>query len=218
MTDSELVEKTIAFVREELAQAEGGHDWFHIERVFKNTLLIAKDEPVDVLVVSLAALLHDIADPKFHGGDEEIGPRKAASFMKSLGIRAEVHSHVVDIVRRMSFKNTLEGNAGKESRELQVVRDADRLDAMGAIGIARAFNFGGHKGRPLYDPEVAPRVGMTKADYKKSNGPTLNHFYEKLLLLKDLMHTETGKRLAAGRHAFMLEYLEAFYAEWSGRA
>ena len=218
MTDSELIEKTIAFVREELAQAEGGHDWFHIERVFKNTLLIAKDEPVDVLVVSLAALLHDIADPKFHGGDEEIGPRKAASFMKSLGIQAAVCSQVVDIIRRMSFKNTLEGNAGKESRELQVVRDADRLDAIGAIGIARAFNFGGHKGRPLYDPEVAPRVGMSKADYKKSNGPTLNHFYEKLLLLKDLMHTETGKRLAAGRHAFMLEYLEAFYAEWNGRA
>ncbi len=218
MTDSERIEKTIAFVRDELQQAEGGHDWFHIERVFKNTLLIAKDEAVDVLVVSLAALLHDIADPKFHGGDEEIGPRKADAFLRSLGLKAEIRNHVVDIIRRMSFKNSLEGQAQKESRELQVVRDADRLDAMGAIGIARAFSFGGHKGRPLYDPEVAPKIGMSKAEYKKSNGPTLNHFYEKLLLLKDLMHTDTGKRLAAKRHAFMLEYLEAFYAEWNGRS
>lgn len=218
MTDSQRIEKTIAFVREELSRAEGGHDWFHIERVFRNTLLIAKDEPVDVLVVSLAALLHDIADPKFHDGDEEIGPRKADAFLKSLSIKSDVRRHVVDIIRRMSFKNSLEGQTGGESRELQVVRDADRLDAMGAIGIARAFNFGGYKGRQLYDPEVSPRVGMDKAEYKKSSGPTLNHFYEKLLLLKDLMHTETGKRLATGRHAFMLEYLEAFYAEWNGRA
>lgn len=218
MTDSELIEKTIAFVKQELAGAEGGHDWFHIERVFKNTLLIAKDEQVDVLVVSLAALLHDIADPKFNGGDEEIGPRKAAAFLESLGVKAATRNHVVDIIRRMSFKNSLEGQAGEESRELQVVRDADRLDAMGAIGIARAFNFGGHKGRALYDPEIAPKMGMSKAEYKKSNSPTLNHFYEKLLLLKDLMHTQTGRRLAEGRHAFMLAYLEAFYAEWNGRS
>ena len=218
MTDAEIVEKTIAFVKDELAQAEGGHDWFHIERVFRNTLLIAKDEQVDVLVVSLAALLHDIADPKFHGGDEEIGPKKADTFMASLGLSPKVRTHVVDIIRRMSFKNSLEGEAGEGSKELQVVRDADRLDAMGAIGIARAFSFGGYMGRPLYDPEIAPRVGMSKAEYKKSSGPTPNHFYEKLLLLKDLMHTPAGKKLAEGRHAFMLEFLEAFYAEWSGRA
>ena len=218
MTDAEIVDKTIALVKDELAQAEGGHDWFHIERVFRNTLLIAKDEQVDVLVVSLAALLHDIADPKFHGGDEEIGPKKADTFMASLGLSPKVRTHVVDIIRRMSFKNSLEGEAGEGSKELQVVRDADRLDAMGAIGIARAFSFGGYKGRPLYDPEIAPRVGMSKAEYKKSSGPTLNHFYEKLLLLKDLMHTPAGKKLAEGRHAFMLEFLEAFYAEWSGRA
>ena len=218
MTDAEIVEKTIAFVKDELAQAEGGHDWFHIERVFRNTLLIAKDEQVDVLVVSLAALLHDIADPKVHGGDEEIGPKKADTFMASLGLSPKVRTHVVDIIRRMSFKNSLEGEAGEGSKELQVVRDADRLDAMGAIGIARAFSFGGYMGRPLYDPEIAPRVGMSKAEYKKSSGPTLNHFYEKLLLLKDLMHTPAGKKLAEGRHAFMLEFLEAFYAEWSGRA
>ena len=218
MTDAEIVEKTIAYVKEELALAEGGHDWFHIQRVFRNTLLIAKDERVDVLVVSLAALLHDIADPKFHGGDEEIGPQKAASFMKSLGISPKVRSQVVEIIRRMSFKNSLEGAAGEESMELQVVRDADRLDAMGAIGIARAFSYGGFKGRALYDPEIAPKIGMSKDEYKKSTGPTLNHFYEKLLLLKDLMHTQTGKRLAEGRHAYMLEFLEAFYAEWNGRA
>lgn len=219
MNDAEIVEKTIAFVRNELKDTEGGHDWFHIQRVFRNTLLIAKDEEIDLLVVSLAALLHDIADPKFHDGDEEIGPEKALLFMENLGVSQNQRDHVVKIIRHMSFKNTL----GKQkhpfdSLELQIVRDADRLDAMGAIGIARAFNFGGFAGRKLYDPEIAPNPNMDKAAYKKNTGPTINHFYEKLLLLKDLMHTKTGKKLAERRHQTMLDYLEEFYSEWNGKA
>jgi uncharacterized protein len=180
--------------------------------------LIAKDEPVDILVVSLAALLHDIADAKFHDGDETVGPRVAKEFMQSLDIYNEVISHVVNIIKHISFKNSLDRKKKIfDSKELQVVQDADRLDAIGAIGIARAFNYGGFKGRELYNPAVAPQVNMTKEAYKKSNGTTINHFYEKLLLLKDKMNTETGKKLAAQRHQFMLDYLEQFYKEWNGR-
>ena len=218
MNDAEIIEQTIAFVKETLKGAEGGHDWFHIQRVFNNTLLIAKDEPVDILVVSLAALLHDIADAKFHDGDETVGPRVAKEFMQSLDIYNEVISHVVNIIKHISFKNSLDLKKKIfDSKELQVVQDADRLDAIGAIGIARAFNYGGFKGRELYNPAVAPQVNMTKEAYKKSNGTTINHFYEKLLLLKDKMNTETGKKLAAQRHQFMLDYLEQFYKEWNGR-
>lgn len=219
MNDAARIDKTIAFVKNELKDSEGGHDWFHIQRVFRNTLQIAREEKIDVLVVSLAALLHDIADPKFHNGDEEIGPRKAAAFMDELNISDKRREHVVQIIRHISFKNSLGVKTSAfDSRELQVVRDADRLDAMGAIGIARAFNYGGHAGRKLYDPEVAPNPNMNKAAYKKNTGPTLNHFYEKLLLLKDLMHTDTGKKLAEKRHQFMLDYLEEFYDEWNGVA
>jgi uncharacterized protein len=217
MNDAQRIEKTIAYVQSELKDSEGGHDWFHIQRVFRNTLHIAREEKIDLLVVSLAALLHDIADAKFHKGDEEIGPKKAASFMADLDISEERRKHVVQIIRHISYKNSLEASKSRfDSRELQVVRDADRLDAMGAIGIARAFNYGGHAGRKLYDPEVAPNPKMDKATYKKNTGPTLNHFYEKLLLLKDLMHTETGKKLAEKRHQYMLDFLEEFYSEWNG--
>ena len=219
MTDAEIVEKTIAFVKDKLADAEGGHDWFHIQRVFRNALQIARNEDVDVLTVSLAALLHDIADPKFHDGDEEVGPKMAEEFLRGLPVTESVRDHVVRIIRHCSFKNSLDPGAERfESPELFAVRDADRLDAIGAIGIARTFNFGGHKNRAIYDPEIAPRIRMSKEEYKRSDGPTLNHFYEKLLLLKDRMHTDTGKRLAANRHDFMLAYLEQFYAEWNGNA
>ncbi len=219
MNDAQRIEKTIAYVQRELKDSEGGHDWFHIQRVFRNTLHIAREEKIDLLVVSLAALLHDIADPKFHNGDEEIGPKKAAAFMADLDISEARREHVVQIIRHISYKNSLEASKSRfDSRELQVVRDADRLDAMGAIGIARAFNYGGHAGRKLYDPEVAPNPKMDKATYKKNTGPTLNHFYEKLLLLKDLMHTETGKKLAEKRHQYMLDFLEEFYSEWNGIA
>jgi uncharacterized protein len=217
MNDAEIIEKTITIVRRELSSAEGGHDWFHVQRVFRNTLLIAREEDVDLLTVSLAALLHDIADAKFHGGDEEIGPKKAAAIMRRLKIPAKVRDHVLGIIRNVSYKNRLDGEQEKfNSPELQVVQDADRLDAMGAIGIARAFNYGGYAGRKLYDPEIPPNPDMDKAAYKKNTGPTINHFYEKLLLLKDLMNTEAGRKLAEHRHQFMLDYLEEFYGEWNG--
>ncbi|MCW5516389.1 HD domain-containing protein [Muriicola sp. Z0-33] len=219
MNNAEIVEKTIAFVKEVLKDAEGGHDWFHIERVFNNTMLIAKEEDVNLLVVSLGALLHDIADAKFHGGDETIGPKMARDFLRSLHIKPEIITHVENIIIHISFKNTL-GERSKpfSSKELEVVQDADRLDAIGAIGIARAFNYGGFKNRILYDPQIAPNLNMKKEDYKKAKGPTINHFYEKLLLLKDKMNTAQGKKLAEERHQFMIEFLEHFYAEWNGIA
>ena len=217
MTTTELVEKTIHFVKKTLKGVEGGHDWFHIERVFNNTLLIAKEERVNILVVSLAALLHDIADPKFHKGDESIGPRMAKDFLNSIQIDAETCKHVVLIIENMSFKNSLEETSKSfTSKELQVVQDADRLDAIGAIGIARAFNYGGFKNRSLYDPEISPNLDMSKEEYKNSLAPTINHFYEKLLLLKDKMNTATGRKIAEERHQYMLGYLEQFYREWKG--
>lgn len=218
MTNTQIVEETIAFVKETLKGAEGGHDWFHIQRVFKNTLLIAKDEKVDVLVVSLGALLHDIADAKFNNGDETVGPKIASEFLTSLGARKKIVDHVVKIIENISYKSSLDPKKLFTSKELQVVQDADRLDAIGALGIARAFNYGGFRNRELYNPEIAPNLQMTKEEYKASKTPTINHFYEKLLLLKDKMNTESGKRLAKKRHQFMLEYLEQFYREWNGNA
>ena len=216
MTETQLVEATIAFVKETLQGAEGGPDWFHIQRVFRNSLLIAKDEKVDILTVSLAALLHDIADAKFNNGDEAIGPKLAGDFLKSQAVDKKTKDHVIKIIKNMSFKNNLVKNAKNpfNSLELQVVQDADRLDAIGALGIARAFNYGGFKNRPIYNPDIAPKLNMSKAEYKKSAAPTINHFYEKLLLLKDRMNTGTGKKLADERHQFMLVYLKQFYKEW----
>jgi len=217
MTDTQIVEETITFVKETLQGAEGGHDWFHIQRVFRNSLLIAKDEQVDILTVSLAALLHDIADAKFHDGDETVGPKLARQFLESLSLDKKIVGHVIKIIKNMSFKNSLEKGQRKRSDtlELQVVQDADRLDAIGAVGIARAFNYGGFKNRQIHNPDIAPKLNMSKAEYKKSDGPTINHFYEKLLLLKDKMNTTTGKKLAKERHQFMLDYLEQFYKEWN---
>tara|TARA_B110000046_G_scaffold31103_1_gene32951 strand:- start:817 stop:1476 length:660 start_codon:yes stop_codon:yes gene_type:complete len=217
MNKEKIIAATIAFVKKELKNAEGGHDWFHIERVFKNTLLIAKEENVDALVVSLGALLHDIADPKFYNGDETIGPKKASEFLISQKVDTATIAHVVNIIQHISFKNSLEKNGEKfTSKELEVVQDADRLDAIGAIGIARCFNYGGFKNRALYNPVILPNLTMTKEQYKNSDAPTLNHFYEKLLLLKDQMNTASGKKIAAQRHAFMETYLLQFYNEWDG--
>lgn len=219
MESNQLIQNTIDFVKQELQNAEGGHDWFHIERVFNTSKLILNHEDGDSLIVQLAALLHDIADPKFHGGDENIGPETAKTFLESQLVDEKTISHVVDIIKHMSFKNSLDKNNRKAftSKELHIVQDADRLDAIGAIGIARAFNYGGFKNRELYNPTVPPQPNMTKEEYKKSTAPTINHFYEKLLLLKDKMNTETGKKLAEERHLFMLEYLNQFYKEWNGK-
>ena len=217
--ENQLIQNTIAFVKEELNDAEGGHDWFHIQRVFNTSKLLLQHEEGDSLVVQLAALLHDIADPKFHNGDEQIGPQTAQDFLETQQVSHETTAHVVNIIRHMSFKNSLEQDGETfTSKEMDIVQDADRLDAIGAIGIARAFNYGGFKNRELYNPNVPPNLNMTKEEYKKSKAPTINHFYEKLLLLKDGMRTPTGKKLAEKRHQFMLDYLEQFYKEWDGSA
>ena len=215
MNESEIVNKTILFVKAKLEKAEGGHDWFHIERVYKNALLIADGEVCDDTVVKLGALLHDIADSKFHDGDETVGPKIAREFLKTQNLDEVSLNHVIQIIENISFKG---GNVLKEfsSKELDIVQDADRLDAIGAIGIARTFNYGGFKNRALYNPEIAPNLHMSKEEYKNSEAPTLNHFYEKLLLLKDKMNTETGKQIAKERHCYMEGFLSQFYAEWDG--
>lgn len=212
MSNEFLIQKTIDFVKKELASAEGGHDWFHTERVYKNAMLIAKEESVDELVVALGALLHDIADSKFYDGDETIGPKIARDFLNKIGTDSETVEHVIKIIENISFKG---GNYENKfsSIELDVVQDADRLDALGAIGIARTFNYGGFKNRKIYDPSISPNLNMTKAEYKRSNSPTINHFYEKLLLLKERMNTKMGEKLAEERHRFMELYLEQFYKE-----
>ncbi|MQP25121.1 HD domain-containing protein [Flavobacterium sp. LMO8] len=212
----QLINNTILFVKDKLEDAEGGHDWFHIERVYKNALLIADGEECDLTVVKLGALLHDIADSKFHGGDETVGPKTARTFLESQHVSEDVISHVIAIIENISFKG---GNFEKKfnSKELEIVQDADRLDAIGAIGIARTFNYGGFKNRPLYNPTIQPNLNMSKEEYKNSESPTLNHFYEKLLLLKDKMNTETGKKIAQKRHDFMVTFLSQFYAEWDGQ-
>lgn len=214
--ESKVIQATKAFVKNELQHAEGGHDWFHIERVYKNALLIASQEKVNLEIVSLGALLHDIADSKFYNGDESIGPKKASTFLKGLHLKASVVKHVEEIIKNISFKG---GNTQQNftSPELNVVQDADRLDAIGAIGIARTFNYGGFKNRKMYDPSIAPKLNMSKEEYKKGENPTINHFYEKLLLLKDRMNTKTGTKMAQQRHEFMELYLEQFYAEWQGK-
>lgn len=210
-----IIDKTILFVKQQLENAEGGHDWFHIERVYKNALLIAQEEACDLTVVKLGALLHDIADSKFHNGDETVGPKTARTFLESQNAAEETIVHVINIIENISFKG---GNFEKKfnSKELEIVQDADRLDAIGAIGIARCFNYGGFKNRAIYNPAIAPNLNMGKEEYKNSASPTLNHFYEKLLLLKDKMNTATGKKLAEARHLYMENFLSQFYAEWEG--
>lgn len=217
MQEQEIIQQTIAFVKQTLAGAEAGHDWFHIERVYKTALTINASEKADSLIVSLAALLHDIADSKFNNGDETIGPRIAGEFMQSLSLAPEIIEHVQQIILNMSYKASL-GTVTFHSHELEVVQDADRLDAIGAIGIARAFTYGGFKNRVLYDPAIPFVENMSKEAYKNTTAPTINHFYEKLLLLKDLMKTAAGKAMAQQRHDFMLNYLDQFYKEWDGKS
>jgi len=215
MSNAVLIHNTINFVKQQLQGAEGGHDWFHIQRVYNNALNIAGGEDCNLTVVQLGALLHDVADSKFHNGDETVGPRVAREFLESQNVDEDTILHVVAIIENISFKG---GNFEKKfsSKELDIVQDADRLDAIGAIGIARCFNYGGFKNRPLYDPAIEPAMGMDKEAYKNSVSPTINHFYEKLLLLKDRMNTEMGRKIAEARHNYMEGFLAQFYAEWDG--
>jgi uncharacterized protein len=211
-----LLESTISFVKKTLQDAEGGHDWFHIERVYKNALLIAKNEACDLTVVQLGALLHDIADSKFHDGDESVGPTVAKNFLIAENVPENTIKHVVNIINNISFKG---GHFKKSftSIELDIVQDADRLDAIGAVGVARAFNYGGFKNRLLYNPEILPNLNMSKEAYKNATSPTINHFYEKLLLLKDKMNTTTGQKIAQKRHEYMEAFLVQFYEECEGK-
>jgi uncharacterized protein len=216
MNKQQLISKTEDFVKTTLKGAEGGHDWFHILRVWNNAKLISKTEHVDVFIVELGALLHDIADSKFYNGDESIGPKVARKFLENLQVEEAVILHIEQIILNISYKG---GNFEQNftSAELQVLQDADRLDAIGAIGIARCFNYGGFKNRPLYNPEIPPKLNQTKEEYKNSTAPTINHFYEKLLLLKDKMNTKTGKKIAEERHRYMEVFLQQFYNEWEGK-
>lgn len=213
MDNAQIIENAKIFVKNTLKNAEGGHDWFHIQRVYNNALQIAEGEKADLMVVELGALLHDIADSKFHNGDETVGPKVGRDFLQQQEVSEEIIDHVVKIIENISFKG---GNEKRkfDSTELDIVQDADRLDAIGAIGIARTFNYGGFKGRALYDPQIKPNLNLSKEEYKASNAPTINHFYEKLLLLKDRMNTKTGRNLAEERHRFMEVFLEQFYKEW----
>lgn len=216
MSNQELIEATKTFVKDTLKDAEGGHDWFHVERVYKNALLIAKGETVDPLVVALGALLHDIADSKFYDGDSTIGPKVAGAFLLKHNVDSATINHVIKIIENISYSSNIGLENTFRSIELDVVQDADRLDALGAIGIARTFNYGGFKNRTLYNPDIKPNLNMTKAEYKTSNAPTINHFYEKLLLLKDKMNTTTGYKIAKQRHQYMVDFLKQFDAEWEG--
>ncbi|MFM2286647.1 MAG: hypothetical protein RLZZ543_2144 [Bacteroidota bacterium] len=212
----ELIPLTEQFVQNELKDAEAGHDWLHIQRVRANALEIAQHEKANLLIVELAALLHDVADAKFHQGDEEIGPRKAQEFLLSIGAEDAVIDEVLAIMKHISFKGG-HNQGSYSSPEFFIVQDADRLDAIGAIGIARTFHYGGFRNNPIYHPDIQPKLNMTREEYKAGNNPTINHFYEKLLLLKDRMNTATGKKMAAQRHAFMEQFLSQFFLETEGK-
>ncbi len=215
MDNDEVIERTAAHVRELMQGESSGHDWWHVYRVWQTANTIARHEQVELAVVELAALLHDIADWKFHGGDTTAGPRAARAWLLALGVEEEIIAHVCQIIQDLSFKG-----AGVPdmmvSRVGMVVQDADRLDALGAIGIARTFAYGGHMRHTMYDPEVEPQPHPDFEAYKTSAGTTINHFYEKLLLLKDRMHTDTARHMAQERHRFLLHFLERFFAEWEG--
>lgn len=215
MLPQEFIDKTASFVQDRLKDAESGHDWWHIQRVWNNTKLILQTEEADALVCELTALLHDIADSKFHNGDETIGPRIAGDFLTSIDVHPSIVEHVQQIILNMSFKASL-GEVNFHSKELEVVQDADRLDAIGAIGIARAFNYGGYKNREIHNPNIPFVEKQSKQAYKNTTAPTINHFYEKLLLLKDKMNTDTAKQIALTRHQFMEQFLDQFYDEWNG--
>ena len=212
-----VLAETAQHVRTLLGDDSSGHDWWHIARVRAVALAIGRHEGADLYVVELAALLHDIADWKFHGGDDSAGPRGAGQWLSELNVDQATIERVCEIIATLSFKGAKVATPMR-TIEGRVVQDADRLDAIGAIGIARTFAYGGHAGQPLHDPERAPQEHASFADYKNSRTTTINHFYEKLLLLKDRMNTDTGRRMAAERHAFMQRFLEQFDSEWNGRS
>ncbi len=215
MNNKKIIDKVKEFVKQEMLKGDSGHDWSHVLRVNNTAKKIAKKENANLFIVELSALFHDIADSKFTNGDETIAPKKVKEFLGSLKVDAEIIEKVNYIVDHVSFKKE---QPIEKSIELKVVQDADRLDAMGAIGVARAFSYGGYKNRLMYDPEEKPNLNQTKEQYVKAEGTTINHFYEKLLLLKDLMNTKEGKKLAEKRHKFLEKYLVQFFKEWEGKS
>lgn len=216
LNHNQIVDKTKEFIQESLKNAESGHDWWHAYRVWKLSILISQKEDFDgdMLAVELAALLHDIADAKFNNGDETLALDIAFDFMDSMKLPKSTIDDVLFVIENISFKGG-EINYISKTTILKIVQDADRLDALGAIGIARTFSYGGYKQRPMYDPAKPPIMGMTKEKYRKNDGPTINHFYEKLFLLKELMNTKSGKELAEKRHLFMQQFVNQFYDEWN---
>ncbi len=216
MNKKEVLKKTKEHIKNKLSGEGSGHDWWHVYRVWKNAVYIGKKEGADLFVVSLAALLHDISDWKFNDGDDDVGPRLAREWLIKMRVDEKIISHVCKITKEVSFKGSCV-KTKMSSKEGMVVQDADRLDAIGAIGVARTFAYGGHKNREIYNPNIKPEVHNSFEEYKKNSGPTINHFYEKLLLLKDMMNTKTAKKIAKERHKFMLEFLNRFYKEWKGK-
>jgi len=215
MKEADIIQQTAEYVKEILSDAETGHDWWHAWRVWNNTKLLLQHEKADRIVCQVSALLHDIADPKFHERDEAKGPSMAAEFLKSRDFPLDKKDQIIYIIKNISFTSSFDKKIDI-TPELAIVMDADRLDALGAIGIARAFNYGGYRNRTMYDPAINPLVYQSSEEYRKSHAPTINHFYEKLLSLKDKMNTLTGKNIAEERHRFMEHYLERFLKEWNG--
>lgn len=208
----EMLDKTKNYVKAQLLDAEPGHDWLHVQRVHDTAMLLAEGENVDHFVIQLGAYLHDIGDAKFNNGNEKIGISKIASFLHSIAVPEMIIDSVIKIVEHISFRKHFE-HSDYRSRELEILQDADRLDAIGAIGIARAFSFGAYKGNPFYDPQKKPDQNINKKTYIKGSAPTINHFYEKLLKLKSMMNTSRGRMMATDRHRFMVNYLRQFYRE-----
>jgi uncharacterized protein len=216
MDQTTIIKNTAAYVKDALQHDSSGHDWWHVYRVWQLAIRIGRLEGVELFVVELSALLHDIADFKLHNGNETVGPRLARSWLERQGVNRNTLDHVIEIIETMSFKGA-NVRVPMRSREGMVVQDADRLDALGAIGIARTFAFGGFKGRSIHDPQIRPEYHTSFEAYKTSYGPTINHFYEKLLLLKERINTDTAKQIAAGRHNFMEQFLIRFFLEWDGQ-
>lgn len=216
MQVKEQVELVAEEIKEQFSGETTGHDWYHIERVWKNAKLIAQGEDCNLIVVELGALLHDIADHKFVDNFEEEGNARTQTMLTKHGFDHDLINQVLHIVQNCSFKGGIGENKMK-SIEGYIVQDADRLDAIGAIGIARTFAYGGKSGNMIYDPLIKPTDFKSEEEYRTTRTHTINHFYEKLLLLKDLMNTQTGKKLAKKRHQYMLDFLDQFYAEWDGK-
>jgi uncharacterized protein len=214
MNQNEIIQKTADYIKWDFSNEASGHDWWHIYRVWKNALTICERENADSFIIQLAALLHDLDDWKFNDHGDET-PIRAKAWLESCSVRSDVIQAVCEIITHISYKGAGVENKMK-SLEGLIVQDADRLDAIGAIGIGRAFAYGGYKNRPMYDPDSPPHMHASFEEYKNSKSATINHFYEKLLLLKDRLNTPTAKRIAEERHNVMVDFLRQFMREWEG--